>query len=362
MKQKIVSRNLKIAVAALATLSFFSPAAMAVTYTVDGVGGQGTGWDGTNIIAWDGAAQVTLSSTTNFGSGDVLAVTSASQLVGADFNGWNLSNLTIDGQADFTLRDTKFTGATFSNTVITNSTQARIFRSHTEATGAAFSGDLTGLTLNITENFWREGERSLDGSTFSGAVLNVTGTSFGFVGLTPAPSFAGATINWGGSRTFRGSNISNYDFSGSIFNINQSQLWRESSGALGTDWTNTTINANTGGLFDAANFNTMFTGQTFDFAGSVLSGDIFAGLSAEELAIGGFTLDFTNADVGNIASSPDANSLANFSVLYGPGTVFGTFTESDAIAANWTAIPEPSSASALLGGIALLVGLVRRRR
>ncbi len=355
-KQQIITRT-GIAIVGLVMALSVATTQAATVYTIDGIAGQGTGWDGTNIIAWDGIQQVTLTSDWEFSSGDVLEITVYRGLRWADFDGWNFSNLTINAGVERALESTKWGGATYSGTTI-SATDREIFRA--SQISPAFSGDLTGLTINKTGSFWRYGDDALDGSSFNGAVINISGgAALGFAG-SPSVSFSGATIDWGGTRTFWATTVSNIDWSGVTLTINAGNFWRDAAtGPVSTDWTDSTINAVGGGLFDAMNQNQMFNGQTFDFAGATLSGDLFAGLSQHELNNGGFTLDFMYADVGGILSSPDVASLDNFEIWYGRNTIFGDFTEQHAINANWTFIPEPSSLLLLAAGGLLLM---RRRR
>ncbi len=354
---RVVAMGVGIIVMAVAGLAVQA----ATVYTVDGVVGQGTGWNGSGIVAWDGSQQVTLTSGSTFTAGDELNVTLGKKLEGANFNGWNLGNLTIKAHVTSALANTKWAGATYSSTIINNTASARAFNG-TTAGNTAFSGNLTGLTINMGVEFWRDGNHALNGSSFQGAVINISGnTAFIQTGGSPSVSFNGATINWGATRTLYLTNHGNFDWSGVTLTINAINFWRDGgSGIVSTDWTNSTIKAVSGGLFDAFNENGMFNGQTFDFAGATLSGNIFSGLSQHELNNGGFTLDFTKANVGGITSSPDVALLSNFEIWYSRNTIFGDFTEQQAINANWTFIPEPSSLLLLAAGGLLLMRRCRR--
>ena len=308
----------------------------AAIYTVDGIAGQGIGRSGNDIIAWDGTQQVTLTSASTFNSGDVLDVTIAGKLRGTTFNGWDLSNLTLNGSSSMTLRDTTFAGATYSSTVLNAGDQT--FRA---SGNSLFGGDMTGLTMNLVGAAFRNGDGALNGSTFSGAVINQgVQSGFGFIGNTPSVDLSGATINFldAGSRAFRSTTVSGFDFGGATVNIGNIDLWRDIADTVPTDWANALIASDAGrGLFDRGGTATAFAGQTLDFAGATLSGDIFADIEGTDSLI----IDFSTADIGDITSSPDVSGYANIEVLYSPGTTFGTFTEADATNAGWS-ISTPS--------------------
>ena len=310
----------------------------AAIYTVDGIAGQGIGRSGNDIIAWDGTQQVTLTSASTFNSGDVLDVTVSAKLQTTTFNGWDLSNLTINGIAKQALRKTTFAGATYSSTVLNASAEA--FRA---SDGSLFGGDMTGLTMNLLGAAFKSADQGLNGSTFSGAVINHgVESGFGFIGNTPSVDLSGATINFldAGSRAFRSTTVSGFDFGGATVNIGNIDLWRDIADTVPTDWANALIASDAGrGLFDRGGTATAFAGQTLDFDGATLSGDIFADMDGTDSLI----IDFSTADIGDITSSPDVSGYANIQVLYSDEATFGTFSEADAIAAGWTVIPEPAT-------------------
>jgi len=330
-------RSQSLIVLAVALGAFaITPSHAQTTYTVDGVAGQGTGWGGSGIVTWNGSSQVTLTSSSTFVADDKLVITAQSKMRGADFDGWNLTNLTIRCNIGRSLEDAVFIGAAFGNTAITNVSDQKVFDG-TDAGNTAFGGDLTGLTIHANKDFFRNGHNALDGSSFSGAVININGSAaFGRTGGSPACSFSGATVNMNAAQAFEVQDIDGYDFSAANLTINKGGIWRASTGLLGTDWTGSTIDAAGGGLFNAFNSAAIFNGQTFDFDGATLSSDIFNGLSQDELNNGGFTLDFRGANVGGLTSSPDVDTLTNLAVLYDSATTFGSFTEQNAIDANWT--------------------------
>ncbi len=314
-------------------------ATQAATYTVDGIAGQGTGRSGNDIIAWDGTQQVTLTSASTFNSDDVLDVTIASKLRGITFNGWNLSNLTLNGAFNSSFRDTTFAGAIYNSTVLNAGDQA--FRS---STSSLFGGDMTGLTINLLGAAFKGADKGLNGSTFSGAVINQgVQSGFGFIKNTPLVDFSGATVNFmnSGSRAFRESTVSGFNFSGATVNIGDTDLWREIKDTVPTNWANAVIICDASrGLFDrGVKTTTAFAGQTLDFAGATLRGDIFAAMNRTDSLI----IDFSTADIRDITSNLDISGYANIQVLYSDETRFGTFTKADAVEAGWTAILEPTT-------------------
>ncbi len=315
-----------------ATLQISVISTSPITYTVNGITDQGTGWDGSGIITWDGTQQVSLTSTTKFIAGDMLHITASSKLMGLSFSGWDLSNLTINSQepSGYGLKNTSFIGSGVSNTVINAGKYA--FRG---SSSTLFGGDMTGLTINSINDGFRDADAALDGSTFSGAVINSGGShSFGWI-TESTPVFDGAIINFlsSATRTFRDTAVSAFDFSGATVSIKSVELWKSAKGSVPTNWANTVISSDPGcGLFDRSSTTTAFADQILDFAGATLSGDIFAGMDGTDSMV----IEFSSVDVSGLTSSPNVSDYANITIFYGASTVFGTFTEQNAIDAGWT--------------------------
>ena len=279
-----------------------------------------------------------------------MLVVNESVLNGFTFDGWNLSNLTIKAGAG---TDDHFKGITFASNTVVSGLAVDSNQSFRNSPEAVFAGGVSNVTF--TGKFaLRYADELLASTDWNGAIIYADsgcGRDIGGINWADVDvDWSGATI-YAGFRFIRdGSYYDQISWEGVTFNIVSNQIWRSFSssaedlggkvGEVGRCWNNSIINAVNGGFFDCYNRGGFAGIYTFD--GADVNGDLFKGASNNEI-YQPTTVDFSGADVSDLVAR-DISGLSNLTVVYDPETtIFGAYTEQQAIADGWVSGSGPGT-------------------